>query len=110
MRSHEASRKDSFLLRSREGASPMQLQRASISTADLDAELPRPGSILAGKYRVERVLGRGGMATIAEAHHLQLDRRVALKYLDFEALENPELIERFMREARAAARISSQHV
>ena len=69
-----------------------------------------PGDILAGKYRVERVLGVGGMGVVVAAHHLQLDQRVALKFLLPAALRNPEAIERFGREARAAVRIKSEHV
>ncbi|HEY8090586.1 MAG TPA: serine/threonine-protein kinase, partial [Polyangiaceae bacterium] len=70
----------------------------------------RPGDILAGKYRVERVLGRGGMGAVVQAHHLQLDEKVALKFLLPETLGNPEAVARFDREARAAVRIKSEHV
>jgi serine/threonine-protein kinase len=69
-----------------------------------------PGQVLAGKYRIERVLGRGGMGVVVAAHHLQLDEKVALKFLLPEALQNPEAISRFVREARAAVRIKSEHV
>jgi serine/threonine-protein kinase len=70
----------------------------------------RPGDILAGKYRVERVLGRGGMGVVVAAHHIQLDEKVALKFLLPEALGNPEAVSRFVREARAAVKIKSEHV
>jgi serine/threonine-protein kinase len=70
----------------------------------------RPGEILAGKYRVERVLGQGGMGIVVAAHHLQLDERVALKFLLPEALGNPEAVSRFVREARAAVKIKNEHV
>ena len=70
----------------------------------------REGDILAGKYRVERVLGVGGMGVVVAAHHLQLDERVALKFLLPEALGNPEAVARFAREARASVRIKSEHV
>ena len=48
----------------------------------------KPGEILAGKYRVERVLGVGGMGVVVAAHHIQLDEKVALKFLLPEALTN----------------------
>src|SRR5580692_5941948 len=70
----------------------------------------RPGEILAGKYRLERMLGRGGMGIVVAAHHLQLDEKVALKFLLPEALGNPEAVARFIREARAAVKIKSEHV
>jgi serine/threonine protein kinase len=69
-----------------------------------------PGEVLAGKYRVERVLGQGGMGIVVAAHHLQLDEKVALKFLLPEALGNPEAVARFVREARAAVKIKSEHV
>jgi serine/threonine-protein kinase len=70
----------------------------------------REGDILAGKYRVERVLGIGGMGVVVAAYHMQLDTRVALKFLLPDALSNPEAVARFAREARAAVRITSEHV
>jgi serine/threonine protein kinase len=68
------------------------------------------GEILAGKYRVERVLGIGGMGVVVAALHLALDERVAIKFLLPEALSNAEAVARFAREARAAVKIKSQHV
>lgn len=68
------------------------------------------GQVLAGKFRIERVLGQGGMGVVVAATHLQLDERVALKFLLPEALVNPEAVERFAREARAAVKIKSEHV
>jgi serine/threonine-protein kinase len=70
----------------------------------------REGDVLAGKYRVERVLGVGGMGVVVAAHHLQLDEKVALKFLLPEAIGNAEAVARFAREARAAVRIKSEHV
>src|SRR5208283_84667 len=69
-----------------------------------------PGDVLAGKYRVERVLGIGGMGVVVAAHHIQLDEKVALKFLLPDALKNPEAVARFVREARAAVKIKSEHV
>jgi serine/threonine protein kinase len=70
----------------------------------------KPGDVLAGKYRVERVLGAGGMGVVVAAHHLQLDTRVAIKFLLPGMLANREAVDRFAREARAAVRITSEHV
>jgi eukaryotic-like serine/threonine-protein kinase len=68
------------------------------------------GQILAGKYRVERVLGSGGMGVVVAAWHLELEQRVAVKFLHPLALEREDTAERFRREARSAAKIRSEHV
>jgi eukaryotic-like serine/threonine-protein kinase len=68
------------------------------------------GVVLAGKYRVERVLGQGGMGVVVAAHHLHLDSEVAIKFLLPEALFNLEAVARFGREARAAVKIKSEHI
>jgi serine/threonine-protein kinase len=68
-----------------------------------------PGTVIAGgKYRVNRLLGEGGMGWVVVATHLQLEQRVALKFM--RSANNPEAGARFLREARAAARIQSEHV
>ncbi len=69
-----------------------------------------PGSVLAGKYRVERILGQGGMGVVVEARHIALDERVALKFLLPEYASHPEAAARFLREARNAVKIKSEHV
>src|SRR5580698_3156933 len=68
------------------------------------------GEILARKYRVERVLGQGGMGVDVAARHVELDELVALKFLLPDALSEPEAVARFLKEARAAVRIKSEHV
>ena len=70
----------------------------------------REGSILAGKYRIERVLGRGGMGAVVAAHHLALDSKVAIKFLLPELIGNEEAVARFTREARVAAKLRGEHV
>ncbi|HWA73842.1 MAG TPA: protein kinase [Polyangiaceae bacterium] len=70
----------------------------------------KEGDVLAGKYRVERVLGQGGMGIVVSAHHLQLDQRVAIKFLLPTGVQHKETVERFAREARAAVKIRSEHV
>jgi eukaryotic-like serine/threonine-protein kinase len=69
-----------------------------------------PGTVLGGKFEVERVIGQGGMGVVVLARHLSLDQLVALKFLLPTALRQPDLVARFLREARAAARIKSEHV
>jgi serine/threonine-protein kinase len=73
-------------------------------------ESVREGEILQGKYRVERVIGRGGMGEVVAAHHLQLDTKVAIKTLLPQGLRHAESLLRFEREARAAVKIKSEHV
>ncbi|HEY5957496.1 MAG TPA: protein kinase, partial [Polyangiaceae bacterium] len=68
------------------------------------------GQVLAGKYRIEGVLGRGGMGVVVAARHLFLDERVAIKFLLPEITHSAEAIARFEREARAAVKIKSEHV
>ncbi len=68
------------------------------------------GQVFAGKYRVDSVIGEGGMGYVIAAHHLQLETKVAIKLLKPELLNNAEAVARFAREARAAVRIVSQHV
>src|SRR5260221_13900920 len=68
------------------------------------------GDVLAGKYRVERILGVGGMGVVVAARHVQLDDKVAIKFLLPEMLGNPEAVGRFAREARAAVKIKNEHV
>jgi eukaryotic-like serine/threonine-protein kinase len=68
------------------------------------------GDVLVGKYRVERVLGSGGMGIIIAARHIRLDQRVAIKFLAPDAFSDPAAVVRFDREARAAAKIKNPHV
>ncbi|MBI5538346.1 MAG: serine/threonine protein kinase [Deltaproteobacteria bacterium] len=70
----------------------------------------KPGDVVAQKYQVERVLGSGGMGMVVAARHLDLNELVALKFLLPEMAEVDEQRARFLREARAAIRIKSQHV
>ena len=75
-----------------------------------EATSPAVGEVVAGKYRLDRVLGRGGMGLVMAATHVQLQQRVALKFLRADMLDNPQVVLRFTREAQAAARIQGPHV
>jgi serine/threonine-protein kinase len=68
-----------------------------------------PGDVIAGKFRLERVIGRGGMGSVWAARHVQLEMPVALKFIETEG-DAPDARVRFEREARAAGQIRSPHV
>jgi len=69
-----------------------------------------PGSIIAGKYEVEREIGRGGMGRIVAARHQQLEERVALKFLMAPEDRAEEFNARFLREAQVTAKLRGAHV
>ncbi|NUQ78506.1 MAG: serine/threonine protein kinase [Polyangiaceae bacterium] len=68
------------------------------------------GRVLLGKYRVERVIGKGAMGVVLAARHIELDDRVAIKLLLPEMLAEEGVVERFLQEARAVRKIKSEHV
>jgi serine/threonine-protein kinase len=68
------------------------------------------GQTFAGKYRVETLLGKGGMGLVLGARHIKLDEPVAIKVLRSTMLEVPGMATRFLREARAACKIKSLYV
>lgn len=68
------------------------------------------GTLLAGKYKVTRELGRGGMAAVYEAEHVDIGKRIAIKVLAAELANSQIVIERFVREARAAASVKSPYI
>ncbi|MGH1340972.1 MAG: serine/threonine-protein kinase [Nannocystales bacterium] len=68
------------------------------------------GTTLDGRYRVLRVLGAGGMGAVFEAEQTTLHKRVAIKVLAPRLARNADQVERFLREAQAASRVSNMHV
>ncbi len=70
-------------------------------------KVPRPGEVIEGKYRVEKVLGEGGMGVVLAAHHELLDQKVAVKVL---TATDPKAMSRFSLEAKATAQLKSEHV
>ncbi len=89
---------------------PSGPQRAPSSPSQPPGSYVRPGDVLAGKYRVERIIGLGGMGVVVAATHLQLGQEVALKLMLPQAFASPDANARFLREARAAAQIQGEHV
>jgi len=84
---------------------------ATGDTAPLDlAGLPQLGDVVGGKFRVEGVLGTGGMGVVLTARHVQLGQSVAIKILRRDFAANPDAVARFLREARTAVNLQSAHV
>ena len=71
---------------------------------------PQPGDVLAGKYRVESTLGAGGMGVVVLVEHIELGQRMAIKLMTPGVSRDGLAVARFLREARAAAGIQSEHV
>jgi serine/threonine-protein kinase len=71
---------------------------------------PKTGTVLLGKYRVESIIGEGGMGGVLKAWHIDLDEPVAIKVLLPEMMERNEIVQRFMREAKAAVKLKGEHV
>jgi serine/threonine-protein kinase len=70
----------------------------------------RVGTTLAGKYRLDRILATGGMATVFTGVHAWTERSVAVKILNYEHARDPEVVRRFLQEARAAAQLKHPNV
>ena len=77
--------------------------------SDAEATFPAPGAVLAGRYRLAGLVGRGGVGEVWAADDLRLDRRVAVKLLRPEMGAQPAVRRRFEAEARAAAGLSHPH-
>jgi serine/threonine protein kinase len=68
------------------------------------------GAILVGKYRIDAILGQGGMGVVARATHLHLSETVAIKFLRADIAGDDEANQRFLREAHAAWKLKNEHV
>ncbi|MEY4581211.1 MAG: hypothetical protein RL701_5914, partial [Pseudomonadota bacterium] len=75
----------------------------------MTSDMP-PVGVIAGRYRIERRLGRGGMGSVWRAQHLRLHSPVAVKLIDRALAQSEEARARFLREAQAAAMLRSPHV
>jgi eukaryotic-like serine/threonine-protein kinase len=82
----------------------------AVSEDEIPTGAPKPGELFADKYRVERVLGVGGMGFVIAATHIHLRERVAIKMLLPQLSGHPDTVERFLREGRAAVKIRSEHI
>ena len=71
---------------------------------------PRPGTVFLDKYRIESVIGQGGMGVVLKARHLELDKDVAIKILLPEMQASAEVVARFLREAKAVVKLKGEHI
>lgn len=97
---HDARIPHYYVPHDRSGQYPGVVERA----------VPGPGYEIAGRYKLVRQLGQGGMGAVWLASHRTLSSPVAIKLIDANIAESPEAIARFQREAKAAAQIRSTHV
>jgi eukaryotic-like serine/threonine-protein kinase len=67
------------------------------------------GDVIAQKYRIDRLLGKGGMGEVFAARHVELNKLVALKVMRPDMTKDPDAVRRFAREAKAAAALRSEH-
>lgn len=85
--------------------------RAVVEPAPVaQSTLLAPGAIVGDKYLIDGILGEGGLGVVVSATHLHLDQKVAIKYLRGIAPRDRGVTDRFLREARLAAQIQSEHV
>ncbi len=87
-----------------------RVAQPSNGRVDDKGAIPPVGSVIAGKYRVERLLGFGGMGCVIAARHLTLNKDVAIKFLLPELAMKADASVRFLREARAATSMTSENV
>ena len=71
---------------------------------------PSVGSLMAGKYRIDGVIGRGGMGAVYRATHVMLNKTVAVKTIKPDLIDSPEMAHRFQREARAATSLEHPNI
>jgi len=99
---------------------PTTLSATTYTADDIDDEdativLARSGAvprmhIIAGRYHILQTIGAGGMGRVVEANDLETGRKVAIKFMQPSSVASPDARRRFAREARAAARLKSDHV
>jgi eukaryotic-like serine/threonine-protein kinase len=78
---------------------------------DLPSTVPvASGQLIGGRYEIRSVIAHGGMGVVCEAMHLELGTLVAVKFIHSELVEDPNMVQRFLNEARTAAGLRSEHI
>ncbi len=80
------------------------------STSNVDLLRERLQRLIEGKYRIERLLGKGGMAAVFLAHDLTLEREVAIKVLPPDVAQDDQVVRRFQQEAKTAAKLDHPNI
>ena len=86
------------------------LDSGPVEATEQDASAPLVGRLLDGRYRLDSLIARGGMATVYEGTDTRLDRTVAVKVMHRALAEDPDFVARFTREAKASARVQAPQV
>ena len=82
----------------------------NLGRVERPAEAQLEGAVVAGKYRIRRVVGAGSMGVVCEAQHLEIGKRLAIKLIDASLAGMSDIAQRFRQEARAASLVESQHI
>src|ERR1041384_3714253 len=77
-----------------------------MTTSDMPA---KEGTVVGGRYRLERLVGQGGMGSVWKGRHTTLNRAVAIKFIHPHLASSADALQRFENEAKAAAKIKSRH-
>ncbi len=80
------------------------------TTAAPDAHTNLVGHVLADRYRLRKLIGEGGMGSVYQAEHITIGRKLAVKVLSPEFCDSPEVVARFLQEARTASMLHHEHI
>ena len=91
-----------------------------VAAAPHDEHVPRPsqqfspenlvGTVLADRYRLIKLIGEGGMGSVYQAEHITIGRKLAIKVLAPEYCDSPDVVARFLQEARTASMLHHEHI
>ncbi|MGZ3477480.1 MAG: serine/threonine-protein kinase [Polyangiales bacterium] len=91
------------------GMNALEQSLPGVNPADMKID-KNVGQVFGGKYKVERILGEGGMGIVYQARHVAIGKKFAIKLLHGDNTKDPEVVERFKVEAQAASSIGNEHI